>query len=78
MIILGTPNVRLFVDNEITLMFICIVLAYTTLYFYYLSHNLKNKIKGLESEIDDHSGYWESPNNSNEGDEEYTSKKELD
>ncbi|MFT5725287.1 MAG: cell division protein FtsL [Bacteroidia bacterium] len=51
MIVLGTPYIRLFDDSETTLIVICIVFAYTALYFYYLSQQLKKKIKKCEAEL---------------------------
>ena len=52
MVTLGTPHISLFQDRETTLFLLCIVFAYTTLYFYYQVQQLKKKIKAYETELD--------------------------
>jgi len=55
MVFLGTPTIRLFSDSETALLFGCIVLGYTALYFYLLTRELKKILKQLQLEDEDHS-----------------------
>ena len=53
MILLGTPYIGLFSDSETTLLFVCMVLGYTALYYYLMSRELHRKLKKLQNLLDE-------------------------
>lgn len=60
MITLGTPYIGLFNDGETSLLFACILLGYSTLYFYLKSRELKKQLQQLQAVMDDNNKDYSS------------------